>query len=497
MPEDQGKIPNKEKNLRASEQFNGEFRRHLTQIGWKDPELQKRFIALVNSYILSGKNSSSQRVIVNYLDKGLDVLNIELKRIEITKNDNVVQVNPDDVGDENEQNPEQQVETVTRREFNSIISEGKRKRLSPVKILKEELSEGRKRNQVIRKILDKTEGDYEELEEIIDEALDAILEQRVIKEQGEVNSNNFRVFFNNYLNDDKSWTSESAEKLISAILDIVEKGAGNITGQKQAVRETDELINRLSKVTDIKTAPQTKNSQIAFNELATFASKLRGWSSEFFSEFMDSILKIVGSSGSQKSQRFVVDKFTGIESSMKSKKDKKKDKDSNKDNQNQKNSNEKKDSKSGDEAKKDQNKEESGKDEKEDKKELKKELDYSYTPRDYKTPKEKMHIKLEDRYGVEIGKAYKKLKTMRNVDIQELPEAKEFDSFLTKLEAKFDDTLVEDIWTVVIDKPEPFGEWEFEEIILSFLVNNNQNEIQDVFKVVNLFYKYYKKAGVI
>ena len=308
------KTPNEDKQIRLSEDFNDEFTRHLMKLGWTDPEMQKRFVALINSYMLSGGNASAQRVIVNYLDKGLDILNIELKRIEISNDNKVVQVNPDDVDNQQEQQP--QVEYVTQREFNQILSEGRSKRLSKINVFKQQISDNKKRNQIVRRLLNDKDADPDEVEEKLTEAINFMLERNILKEQGSVNANNFRVFFKNYLNDDKGWSADSTTFIIDGILEAVENASGNINAQNKLVRETDLLIKRLQKIVEIRSAEQTKNSKIAFNELATLSNKLRGWSSEFFSEFIDNVLKIVGSAKNSKVQRYVANQVKDLHTKL-------------------------------------------------------------------------------------------------------------------------------------------------------------------------------------
>lgn len=312
-------IPNEDKKIRMSQKFNDRLKKHLMKLGWRDPKMRDSFIAVLNSYMFSGTNASQQRVITNYLDRGLDVLNIELKRVELQNDQegDVVKVTPKDV-EGSDEDPSQQVESVTPMTYKSIIIGGRNKRLSSENILKEEIKLQPRRKKIFKKLLE-FKGDTNKKEGLLEIAINTILSERVITEQGDVNKGNFRTFFTNYLNDDKHWSSDAKNSIIGSILSIVENGAGNIGAQKTVVRELDLLVDKLSKLTKLKTATQTKNSQIAFQELATLSSKLRGWSSEFYSEFVNSILTLVGTAKSNKVKNFVIRKLSDIVSKIETK----------------------------------------------------------------------------------------------------------------------------------------------------------------------------------
>lgn len=313
-------IPNQDKKINMSQKFNEDLKRHLLKLGWSDETIRDSFVAVMNSYMFSGTNASQQKVISNYLERGLDILNIELKRVDIQQGeDEVVQVTPDQVKTD-KSDPSQKVESITYRKISNV---GKRKNFSTTNILKEQLKSHTQRTKIIKEMINKWKNvGGEELKVKI---IDKLLSENIIMEQGEVNKSNFRTFFSNYLNDDKSWGADATESLISDILEIVEKSSGNINAQKLVVRETDYIVDQLSKVAEIKTATQTKNSQIAFQELATLSAKLRGWSSEFYSEFVKNLMSIIGTASSQKIQSFTIRKISNINTKIKSKEEKEKD----------------------------------------------------------------------------------------------------------------------------------------------------------------------------
>lgn len=437
MPE----TPNENKRLKLSEKFNVQLKQHLSRLGWTDPEQQNRFVALINSYVLSGKSTSAQRVINNYLDKGLDILNLELKRIEITKDNNIVQVNPDEVED----TPQIQQEVISEKEFNSILENGRKRRLSTANILKEEIERsGSDSKKIMSKIL-KKRGDKNLAEEFINH----LLSKRVLLEQGSVNANNFRVFLNNYLTSDKGWASGSIESLISGILKLVEKGAGDINAQQDIIRELDLLLRNMSKVVELKSAEQTKNSKTAFNELSMFASKLRGWSSEFFSEFMSQIMQIIGTAKSPKLQNYVSNQLGDLHNKIKSSK------------QEPKEEPEQKTDQQADQKEPAPKEEANGRD-----------------PR----------TALTDDYGNEITKAERQILDMQRA-VQDLPEGF-VDTIATELEQIYNPDLVEHVFSMILDD-QGVDSGHFQEMVMEF------GNPDDVFDVIGDIHSKFKDQELI
>ena len=83
----------------ATDKFNMEFTRFLRQVGWSNPDTISQFVAKVDSIALTARGLEAQKLILRYLDKGLDLLNMEMQKVELDDQRRVSNVNPEDVQD--------------------------------------------------------------------------------------------------------------------------------------------------------------------------------------------------------------------------------------------------------------------------------------------------------------------------------------------------------------------------------------------------------------
>jgi hypothetical protein len=345
------RTPNQEKVINQSNVFNAQFMSYLTKVGWTNKDVQRDFIALINSIVLSAEDMNSQRMMINYLEKGLQILNVELQKIDITKQNKIDVVDPETVNVDDGQ--QVQTESVTQRDLEKVQDKEKLKLL--IDNLKQNLKANGVSDEKIKEILkitftspnkDESQpklllGMYEEKcnkimdyfdnkkvlseneeEETVEQPIQPTQEQPqddTGTDEKEVVLNNFKTFFKNYTVDEQDWTPELSENFRNTIINFVDMGSGD--GAVQSKMNT--LINNV--VTSYKRAmgaPQndtepSNNFVTAKNELQKYATMYKKWNTTAFDSFFRNISYLAENTTLGKTQRFVLTKLNDVLKSLK------------------------------------------------------------------------------------------------------------------------------------------------------------------------------------
>lgn len=300
---------NEQQDVRAIDGLNQELKRFLVRLGWNNPNTRNQFIGVINSYILSGENSSVQDMITTYLEKGLDVLNIELNKRDIVDKQSVTRVDQDDVEDEINES----VREAVRR--NRVR---KQKRATSIKGLSE-----------IRKglidcnfslvesgmILKESTGNKKAMTDI----MRLIRENREVSDQDEqVFLNNFRTFFKMYLEGEYDWATDPYQSMVGSVISLIEKGGSEAQAQTEIDLKIEELYKLISNnISGFDNAPiEHKNLDVATSELRKFAVIGNNWEDGKFNSMFNNIIRLAVNSKNVSVQRKIAQRLTEIDGSI-------------------------------------------------------------------------------------------------------------------------------------------------------------------------------------
>lgn len=309
IKEQEIRVPNQDSNPR-SDAFNRELFNYLQTSNWTSPDVQKNLVAIINSIILTGsKNTNAQSMIVDYLKRGLDVLDVEIQRLEVDPSQRkVIEVDPDEVDDP------------------SQVQEMKRKRKDILKKIHENIDKFKNNKTLLKetklfveacKKLDEQEGEQEgekEQEKTDQEKTDQEKnDEPVDTESKEMYLNNYRTFMNNYLGHDKGWN----DKNISSITSLIERIVVNFSSssRKQSlvnieVRNLHQVFQKVSGQDPDFSFPS--NAISAQNELVNYAQIHGGWGSETIGTLLTNIFSMIESTKNKTHVNVIIKKLNEI-----------------------------------------------------------------------------------------------------------------------------------------------------------------------------------------
>lgn len=307
LTEQEIRVPNEDRNPRA-DTFNRELFNYLQNSNWTSQAIQKRIVAVINSIILTGKeNVQSQSMIAEYLERGLDVLNVEIQRIEVDPSQKrVVQVDPDEVEDPTvvEENTTRKTRSILKKIHGhlDIIKEDK----NLAKELKLFLEACKKREQYLKEQEEEKESEEEK---------EAPAEEVETTEDNETYLKNYRTFMNNFLGIDKRWTDKSVESTVN----LIERFVKNLGGEtrKQALTNI-ELRNLLSvfQRTLGEESEMTGNAVTARDEIMKYAVSQAGWPTDALNVFINNIFSLINTTKSSASVNILLKKLNEIYSKV-------------------------------------------------------------------------------------------------------------------------------------------------------------------------------------
>lgn len=305
--------PQSDVNRNLTSSVNKYLDQYMTRVGWTNEDQRDRFIEIMTKFIVTGKDVNRQRLINNYLDKGLQVLNLEINKGKMKV--------------DNSEDTELDSENI-----NEIILQGR--------TLKRKLNEGAKNLIDKNYSLDEAKSTaifyLKENKKISSlKNLSSINEQESNSEQEDVYLTNFKTFFKLYLTREYSWTTETVNTIIDKIISIVDKASGNSNMQDNVDKKINDLIKQVSSVMNLSELPNdAKNLDVSRSEFKKYAVSTKGWVGKTFSSFFSSILKLLVNSKNVNIQRIITKKISDIEGSLPS--EKKKEKKSKEENNNKK-----------------------------------------------------------------------------------------------------------------------------------------------------------------
>lgn len=131
--------------IKPTDKFNMEFAKFLRQVGWTNTDTVNKFIAKVDSIALTARGLEAQNLILRYLDKGLDLLNMEMQKVELDNQKRISNVNPEEV---NDAQSNLKVESVSRRTLKECgcddnkAGDGENNKAKQIKVLLDQFMEG-------------------------------------------------------------------------------------------------------------------------------------------------------------------------------------------------------------------------------------------------------------------------------------------------------------------------------------------------------------------
>jgi hypothetical protein len=301
------RTPNDNKQVNQSNLFNDQFSSYLIKSGWTNRDIQNDFIGLINSIVLSAKDLNSQRMMVSYVKKGLDILNVELQKIDVTDKKNVV--NPNSTTSDDETSTEVQTEGVTastQSQINQGVDKKKLKELASrvknnlkkkgftedkiEKVIKVVFSTDDVSDKNPKMLLDIFEERCNKLDELNSEkkvfneedkpeeapkkkkeepkkdnpkpSTDTVEKKPEPKKEkpkspespvnqptdaqsnSDVTLSTFETFFKNYTVEEQSWSPEVTEQFSSVMINFVKKGSSDKNVQNKLSSELSQITSK-------------------------------------------------------------------------------------------------------------------------------------------------------------------------------------------------------------------------------------------------------------
>lgn len=303
-----------QQDVRAIDGLNQELKRFLVRLGWNNPNTRNQFIGVINSYILSGENSSVQEMITTYLEKGLDVLNIELNKRDIVDKQSMTRVDQDDV----------------EEEINETVREAVRKN----RVRKQKRSTSIRGLSEIRKGLIDCNFSLVESGMILKESVGnkkAMTDiMRLIRENRETNDqdeqvflNNFRTFFKMYLEGEYEWATDPYQSMVGSVISLIEKGGMDSQTQTDIDLKIEDLYKLISNnISGFDNPPiEHKNLDVATSELRKFAIIGNNWEESKFNSMFNNIVRLAVNSKNVSVQRKIAQRLSEIDGSTQVSKD--------------------------------------------------------------------------------------------------------------------------------------------------------------------------------
>ena len=271
--------------------FQNNLNSFLVRTGWNNEETRKKFIASTISFVTNAKTINAQQMITNYMDRGMDVLSIELKRTSMEDNQ-IDEVNPDRVDIDEDDNIRTESFNKMKNlmvEFKDYIND-KYDKKTGTKIF-EAYSNSLPNSTNPKKTFFQT---YSKL----------LRENSTQETRGKANENNFRIFMKNHLIEGGAWDDEKIQKLINSTLSVINNFTGDVEAQMKINQDIDTFEKKYSKYLKTET-DESNNLSTALTELNFYAVNYRGWSSNTITEFINFIRKVSHTKLNSKVQRLV------------------------------------------------------------------------------------------------------------------------------------------------------------------------------------------------
>lgn len=264
-----------------------QINRHLQKKGWNNGVDREDFINNLMTLIDNSKTQSARQVLKNYLQKGTNVLNIELKRDAMGKQE--VEVDTGD--DESNDNNIQQESIIKAKKILEVYKKSKR-----YKKLRENKENKKKSN--------------------------------VDMNRGKVHANNFKIFSKNYLNSKGNWNTENVNEYLNSIISLVNGATGNTNKQYKISSSIDNFVKKFDKKLNGSLGTEDENYETSIEEIKLLSLNYRGWTSEPLNKLISFVSKGMTSKIDNDLQKKIVS-FLGsldnIQAEKQEKKDSKKD----------------------------------------------------------------------------------------------------------------------------------------------------------------------------
>lgn len=407
--------------------------KYMLRLGWNNQSQREKFIDIVTEFIINGKKVNNQKMITNYIDKGLKVLNLELSKEKISTDNQDNEVDTDNI-----------MESIDKSmHLNKRLTEARKNLID--------------RNYTISESKDITKYYLKENKKVGSLTnLNSLNEQEANEEKKDTYLTNFETFFRLYLTREYKWTSETANDVINLLIEAIDKASNDQNVQDNFDRRLQDLKKNIESVLKLKNSPnEHKNLDVARTEFKKYAVNVNNWNNKLFSSIFTTILQFLVNAKNVNVQRILIDKLNRVKSSLKDTSNKKDKEEEDKDDKKKRDSEEKEDkSKEKEEPKKDDTEKEDEGDDEEEKKKVNENFGkQNQNHPDYQAP----HEQFMDQHGVQVDKAWAKLVDLMKADEMEVDEEK-FEGMIDLLESKYDSGLVEKIIGFVIDKTSEYGD---------------------------------------
>ena len=284
------------KNLTAS--LERYINQYMIKLGWNSKDLRENFVETMTNFIMSGKGANRQRMINNYLEKGMQVLNLEINKDKVSTDD------PDQV-------------EVRSQQIAEILDKG----IHTKKRLTEATKELISRNYTLDEAK-KTSLQYLKENNKIGSLknLSSLNEQEVEEDKKDVYLTNFKTFFRLYLTKEYNWTTETANLVNDSIINIVEKAGGDASTQENINRRLNDITKKVSTTMKLNAeVEENKNLDVSRSELRKLAVSINSWAGKVFTEFFNTMLTLLINAKNVNIQRVLIKKINDVESSLPSK----------------------------------------------------------------------------------------------------------------------------------------------------------------------------------
>lgn len=343
--------PNASSNL-----FNDQFSQYLYKSKWTNPNIQKEFIALINSIVLSAKDAGAQNMMVNYMKKGLDILNVELQKVDL-ENKKTVKVDSEDVDTEvsnlkteskkrrlKEGASKEDLKSMMERLKDSLVRKGfDKSKIESIIKFTFDIGDGKKDKKLLLDLFDKRISTLEEkITKKVQLNEEGEKEQKPTEPKKEqpkhkapikakkadeisvekqddgkdtmpVVLNTFRTFFRNYILEDQMWVEEIGASLTNYVVNTINKYESNPDDQSVYNSKLNTLVSQFGKVYDLDDASEDSvNITNAKKELEKYAVTYKGWSNASFESFFRNIIIVSKSASVSNIQRLMLKKLNEI-----------------------------------------------------------------------------------------------------------------------------------------------------------------------------------------
>lgn len=243
---------------------------YLSRVGWNNEKERDRFKSVILTFITNANTTGSQVSLNNFLERGLDILRIQIKKDSMA-------------GEEVDT-----VTTATDDDGNEVVTEAKKiiKEKQKILNLTESLFKHIKTKMpqhsdtIVAGIHEAIKKSTNRKEDVV-KIYNKILSENLNENRGRANENNFRIFMRNHMVQAGNWDEEKISEVINSFLNIVNNLGGNIDLQNRMLVTLDRFYSRhQSKFSPSSDETSSNNFRTALDELSFYAVNFRGWSTD-------------------------------------------------------------------------------------------------------------------------------------------------------------------------------------------------------------------------